>query len=78
MAITESELCDWVKTGAAKEFVVVFDVDAVARVFTVINGERVPVGSARHPCRLFKTSLALMRFMQKVGVKNFTAEVVGD
>jgi len=77
VAITESELCDLIKTGAAKELVVVFDEEAVARVFMVLNGQRVPIGSARHPCRTFKTSLALVRFMKKVGVKCFKTEVEG-
>ena len=78
MAITESELCNLVKTGAAKEFVVVFDEDAVARVFLVLNEQRVPIGSARPACRTFKTSLALVRCMKKIGVKAFATEVSGD
>jgi len=78
VAITESELCDLIKTGAAKELVVVFDEEAVARVFLVMNDQRVPIGSARHPCRTFKTSLALIRFMKKVGVKRFLTEVSGE
>ncbi len=78
MAITESELCDLIKTGAAKELVVVFDDEAVARVFLILNDKRVPIGSARHPCRTFKTSMALLRFMNRVGVKKYLTEISGE